>query len=186
MVVLLALMMDVARLGVADLYAERPAGALDERPLVAGSFLDSALAHTETAHQWDPYNPAHLENLARLHAAQAESLRAGAPQQALLQQALMEAREALVLRPAWPYTWATLLRIKKDRREADAEFLAALHQAARLGPWEGEVQLQLADAGLFFWAQLPQESQNLVLQDVVRGRRTEPQQMMAIVLQARP
>jgi hypothetical protein len=38
--------------------------------------------------------------------------------------------------------------------EADAEFEAALRNAALLGPWEPDVQLTVAEAGFTQWARL--------------------------------
>jgi len=63
-------------------------------------------------------------------------------------------RAAVRLRPGASHSWAKIALLAGRLPEADAEFGAALRNAARLGPWEPDVQLVVAEAGFTQWARL--------------------------------
>lgn len=67
--------------------------------------------------------------------------------------------EAAHLRPSSPYTWANLAWAHYSTGlaagQANQKFFAALGNAARLGPWEREIQLLVVDLGLAMWEELP-------------------------------
>jgi Tfp pilus assembly protein PilF len=93
----------------------------------------------------DPHNPAHSETLARWYeryTLRLSSTSSLAP--AYLEQAAAHLRRTLVARPGSPYTWANLALVKLRLEQFDAEFQTAVENAWRLGPWEPEVQLTLA------------------------------------------
>ena len=56
-------------------------------------------------------------------------------------------RKAIILRPAWPYSWITLAEAKARHSEIDQEFNQALIQAGTLGSWEREVMVKLERLG---------------------------------------
>ncbi len=55
-------------------------------------------------------------------------------------------QKAVVLRPAWPYSWSDYARARSQYSLIDSEFEAALLRASQLGPWEPRV---LENSALF-------------------------------------
>ncbi len=123
--------------GTADLAAFGARHGLDRAGLPTVEASERARRGLERAIELDPRNPDHHEYLARwLEYAGAYRL------------ALEHLRSSIERRPAWPYAWAELARVKLRLREFDAEFDHAIQQAARLGPWEADVQLTIARIAL--------------------------------------
>lgn len=56
--------------------------------------------------------------------------------------------EATQLRPLWPVTWASLVKVKWRLQEFDDEMLYYLERANTLGPKKSEVNIIIADLGL--------------------------------------
>ncbi|WP_163369402.1 hypothetical protein [Endozoicomonas acroporae] len=54
--------------------------------------------------------------------------------------------KAIVLRPAWPYSWSDYARARSQYSLIDRSFTAALLRASKLGPWEPRV---LENSALF-------------------------------------
>ena len=93
----------------------------------------------------DSGNPVHMEALARWYERYTLRLpRTSAIAPAYLEQSAAHLRNALAARPGSPYTWANLALVKLRLGQFDAEFQSAVENAWRLGPWEPEVQLTLA------------------------------------------
>jgi len=78
-------------------------------------------------------------------------------------------RQALALRPAWPYAWADIARLKLSQQHLDAEFAFAMRRALELGPWQAVLQASIASAGLTVWDQLPAYLQTDIDHAVQRG-----------------
>lgn len=82
-------------------------------------------------------------------------------------QALSAYREASRLRPFRPDGWARLAHAKLYLLELDAEFEHAYASAARLGPFSGGVQQEVAQIGLQSWYQLSASQQEIALTSAV-------------------
>lgn len=122
-----------AQRGAADLMAFGARHAVDQVGFASAQASQHAHDRLELAIALDRENPTHYEYLARwheMHASHRDALRA--------------LRRAASLRPAWPYVWADIARVKLRLGEIDAEFNDAVENAARMGPWEREVQLGIA------------------------------------------
>jgi hypothetical protein len=68
--------------------------------------------------------------------------------------------------------------------EADAEFEAALRNAATLGPWEPEVQLAIVEAGFTQWAQLTPPARAAVRDTAARALRWQDKALFALARRA--
>lgn len=78
-------------------------------------------------------------------------------------QALAAYREATRLRPLQPDGWARLAHAKLYLLELDDEFERAYAEAARLSPFIGRVQQELAQIGFQAWYQLSARQQEVAL-----------------------
>lgn len=156
--VLAALAVVAVRHGTADLLAVQGRTAIrtaDPGPAALDpQAWAPAQSRFERALQLDPGEPALAEDLGRLHELRSRGA-PGADAGAELGIALGYFRASLARRPTSPYTWANLAMVKSGLGQLDAEFRNAVDRAARLGPWEPEVQLALADIGLRHWDRLP-------------------------------
>lgn len=181
---LLFVIFSAARSGAADLlsgYARNEMGAWPSAaiPPDAVDHVSSALA---VARFIAPGNPDHYEDLARLALVRSAMPEVnGAEKQARLKEGLVQIRKAIALRPVSSYSWATLLLLKRELAEYDAEFRHGLERAVTLGPWEPAVQPIVADAGLSAWSALPAAEQEMVRENFVRGMKRQAGAMIAIV-----
>ncbi len=167
------------RIGVADVIGYKARYALSgweqAGRLPTQEALQAALAQASSALLWEPGNPQHMDLKAHLltyqgllsvNDPQAGSLvEITAPAVALYQQSLRR-------RPQWPYTWARLALLKTYRGEFDAEYRAAIIQATHLGPWEPDVHIHIAEAGLSGWFTLDRPTRDAVVANVHRGLHT--------------
>ena len=64
-----------------------------------------------------------------------------------ISKAYLAHKETIKLRPHWPYSWANLALIKSDLQQFDVEYLYAVNQAERYGPWEIASNKALVQAG---------------------------------------
>jgi len=95
-------------------------------------------------------------------------------------QALEYHRQAVRLRPSASYSWASIALLKAILPEPDAEFQAALRNAALLGPWEPEVQIAVAEAGLSRWDQLSPPTRTAVRGTLARAVQWQDAKLFAI------
>lgn len=169
-----------AEMGLADIYSLRPSGPMDERPAanVAKLDLDNASRSIDTALNLDRFNPGYWEDKARIDCNEASRRN----NEVLLDDALLEVRRSIRLRPVSPYSWGTLMQIKIALGEIDGEFSRALENAAKLGPWEMETQRAIAEAGLDAWSTLPPSGRMIVLENIRRGMRRQSSAMIQIAL----
>ena len=116
--------------GAADLAAFGPRYALDRGGVANNEAMQRRL---EQAIRLDGGNPAHREYLARLYESRGAH-----------RQALENSRASTILRPGSPNAWADIARLKLPLGELDNELDNAIKNAARLGPWEPDVQLAIA------------------------------------------
>lgn len=144
-----------------------------------------ARARLSEARALDPGHPAYAEETGRLHLVRALQL---PPAETLAKdyarQALEYHREAVRLRPGASHSWANIALLKARLPEADAEFEAALRNAAQLGPWEPDVQLAVAEAGLTQWARLTPTARAAVRDTVARALRWQDAEIHALARRA--
>lgn len=183
---LLFVIYSAARIGVADLlsgFARNKMNAWSSsavRPDAAA--LESIARALNVARKIAPDNPDYLEYLVLLTSVRADMPGINdAEKNAQLAQGLLLIRQAIALRPASSYSWATLLLLKRAHGEYDAEFRHALERAVTLGPWEPYVQRVVADAGMSAWAALPRAEQEMVRENIVRGMKWQSAAMLPIL-----
>jgi tetratricopeptide (TPR) repeat protein len=97
-----------------------------------------------------------------------------------LEHALGYYRQALALRPAWPYAWSDVALLKIQQQRLDAEFALAMERALTLGPWQAVVQASIAGGGLTVWGQLPAQLQTEIEHSVARGLSNHSPLMLAV------
>lgn len=170
--------------GLADLDAFSPRQALlrAERTFPAPAdpawasgreLLGSAIAR-------DPANPNHYEQLAAWYERAALRLPARDPlARAYLEQSLEHLRTAALLRPGSPYTWSNIALVALRLGATQGEMARAVTHAARLGPWEPEVQLALAEILFAAGEQLPAEARGAAGAVVANALRRHDAQLFA-------
>jgi hypothetical protein len=183
---LIFFIISAARSGVADLLSKQASDEISSWSLTevqSDSVIINEISHLiQLASLISPGNPDYYENQVRLSLARADMKGVTASvRNDLLTQSEAQIRNAISLRPVSSYSWATLLILKRERAEYDAEFLQALDLAVTLGPWEPSVQAIVADVGLNAWAALPKSGQEMIRQNFVRGMKRQSEKMIAIV-----
>jgi len=129
----------------------------------------------------DPAHPAYAEEIGNLYGTRALRLAPGDSLAAdYARQALPYHRDAARLRPSASYSWANIALMKARLPEADAEFETALRNAVRLGPWEPEVQLAVADAGLSLWDRLSPAARGTVRDNLARTLKWQDAKAFAL------
>lgn len=145
------------------------------RPPLPPDLWRDAQSRLERALELSPADPGIAEDLGRLHEARPRALQGGGA--ADLQRSLDYLRRSLRTRPTSPYTWANLAFVKSRIGALDAEFYQALENAARLGPWEPEVQLLLADIGFRYWHDMPKKARDTVHAALQRGLKRQDEKL---------
>lgn len=90
-------------------------------------------------------------------------------------------REALSVRPLWPYSWANLLGVKDALGEIDDEFKLALERSIQTGPWEHRVRNQVLTSGLRHWDKLAVRERDMVQNKIMDGLQAQPGKVFEIV-----
>ena len=120
-----------------------------------------------------PGSPAVYESLGVLHARRSSS-----------REFLIYARDyfarSLEMRPTSPYTWANYAESKYLLGETGPAFEQALVNAARLGPWEPEVQRLIVDLGLAVYGEVKPETRAAIASVVASGMRRNPLEILQI------
>lgn len=88
--------------------------------------------------------------------------------------------KSLAVRPTSPYTWANLAEAMYRMGDTGTQFSAAIGQAARMGPYEPEVQRAVANYGLATWDELSPEVQARVDRMIATGMRRNSLEMLRI------
>lgn len=144
--------------------------------------FDETKIHINAALKRFPNNPDYLDFAGRLKILQVGQVGVmGAERRELLESAAGDFRQALTVRPLWPYSWVNLLSVKDKLGQVDGEFNMALTRCAELGPWEPRVQLQVVDSGLRYWSRLGGAERQLVQQKVLDALKVQPRNVFAIV-----
>jgi hypothetical protein len=145
-----------------------------KQPPAAGEFAE-VRASLREAQRFEPSNPLFVEQRARIDEMQALAMqglvlpRGDSPARTALFDSLAGWREAARMRPGSPYAWASIALLKLRLGQMDGEFYAALERAAQFGPWEPQVQIAIADAGLAAWRRLAPAAKDLVIADLERA-----------------
>lgn len=176
---LLYAILSAVRIGAAD-YFSTQAGVVSKESSSAA--LAIATRDLEWARRLTQDDPARLEESARLAIRQANQTDINqSDRQELLHVALVHARSAVALRPAYAYGWAIVLKLKHALREYDAEFRQALRAVMVLGPWEPGLQVLAVDAGMAAWTSLSVDEQNRVMSSYLRGMHRQGEAMVGIL-----
>ena len=139
--------------------------------------LRAATAALELARRLDEINPRYAELLGQIDATVAIS---GDVVKGFDARSLDYFAEAVVRRPSSPYAWANLAWAKYQVGQIDHVLMTALAQAARLGPWEKEVQFVVVDIGLALWAEIPVTLQTAVKNTTRNAKRYWPNEVATI------
>lgn len=92
-----------------------------------------------------------------------------------LQPPLMRIQQALQVRPSSPWLWSYIALYKAKLGQVDKLMQQGLHQSTLLGPHSPNVQLLVAETGLWAWPELQPEIQAVLLEQIERGLpRTGP------------
>ncbi len=166
-----------ARWGMANAIA---ADALAAKVEWQDSFLQSGVlptvnernavyAELSAARGMDPRNPELMEQsgallLTPVAAVEAELSAGSSAAQSVQQQAIDAFSAAVVARPVSAYAWVNLALSKYQAGQVDKVLYQSLENAARLGPWEPEVQLAVTDLGFALWDEMPPTLQPTVIQ----------------------
>jgi hypothetical protein len=127
--------------------------------------LQDALSH-------DPSNASAYELLGVLELSQSES-------EGHIIRSLDNFVHSAELRPTSPYTWANILEAMYLQGHTAGSFPHVLSTAARLGPFEPEVQRVVVDYGLALWDEAP-SIRKTVTHMVANGMRRSPKEMLQI------
>ena len=182
---LLVLSLVAAAAGMADIYRREAVNLIGEWDVYEDEEGPPAWAWEQVqrylwlASHLAPFDAQIPANMVQLHKRRVEG--ASAPESSLdLERALGYYRQALALRPAWPYTWVDIAQLKITRQRIDAEFALAMQRALTLGPWQKAVQASIASGGLTVWDQLPATLQTELEDTIARGLSSNSRPMMAV------
>ncbi len=124
---------------------------------------------------FNPNNAEYREYLGRIHYLRAiNNFQDASLFRKNIHQAYLAHKKAIKLRPQWPYSWANLALMKSHLQQFDVEYLYAVNQAVRFGPWEISSNDALAQAGFNGWAQLSEKSQNITVDALERVYQQSP------------
>jgi len=130
------------------------------------------------ARRLEPDNPLFVEETGRMFEKRVAAADPAQPVvRSYLARALDEFRLAARMRPASPFVWTNIALVKFRLGAFDAEFGAAVDNAARLGPWEPGVQRTLADLGFAGWTDLPGPARATVARAIERALITQPKEI---------
>jgi len=165
MVLLAALAVHAARLGIADAY-ERTARLEIERWGNRPANPQNVARATDWVTQslrYAPRNPSALEALGGLQLRQMHAATDPQLAVALARGAYVNFRLALVERPTAALNWARLALTKLYLAEQDEELLSALRRSVALGPRDPGVPELVLHLGMALWPQMDSELRREVI-----------------------
>ncbi|MCJ8341133.1 MAG: hypothetical protein MJK10_21940 [Pseudomonadales bacterium] len=149
--------------------------SVDANEPVSGAELDKAEDKILRSISFNPDNAEYQEYLGRIHYLRAiGNFHDGSLFQENIQKAYLAHKQAIKLRPKWPYSWANLALIKSHQQQLDVEYLYAVNQAVRFGPWEISSNEALVQAGFNGWLKLSKNSQQITIDALVRIYQQTP------------
>jgi len=152
--------------GAADLYAFGARHALDRGGVVGPQ------PGLEKAVRLDGGNAEPHEYMARLHESKGE-----------YREALERYRIAAKARPGSPGAWGNIARLKLRLAELDAELDNAIRSASRLGPWEPDLQLVIADVAMQGEPRLTPEARRAAFAMMSRALKRQEREVVQLAVQ---
>ncbi len=164
------------------LAARSAMAAMDESGRFTQADIDHAGGRVDRALRRFPRHPDYLDLAGRLQVLQASQPGVlGKARREYLESALAYYRQALSVRPLWPYSWANLLEVKDRLGVVDDEFVLALQRSIETGPWTPRVQLQVVNSGLRYWDALAAREQRMVREKAVDALSIQPREVLELV-----
>jgi hypothetical protein len=161
MLLLLVLMVVLFRIAAANIYASKVYESLSLNRFD----LHAISLDIESALSLNPSQPDY--QLVRTHLLPRTD-------DADLKSLLVQYREQVKMRPAWPYAWQNLVMAKADLGEFDQEFDTALMQSMHTAPWSRDIHLVLTRVVLSSWGELSEVARKTALLLMERGLLTQP------------
>jgi len=156
MVLLAALAVQAARLGLADAYERAARFEIErwgDRPVNQQSLARAAAWVTQSL-RFAPHHPSALEDLAGLQLRQMHAATDAQLAVALARGAYSNFRLALVERPTAALNWARLALTKLYLAEQDEELFSALRRSLELGPRDPGVPELVLHLGMALWPKI--------------------------------
>ena len=88
--------------------------------------------------------------------------------------ALQAYRNAVAVRPDWPYTWNRIAWVKWQLLEIDSEFDLALKTSLAKGPWRWRSNQSLVELGFMAWYKLTTDQKALIATALDNLRQVKP------------
>ncbi|MFT5768405.1 MAG: hypothetical protein ACI9H8_000362 [Lysobacterales bacterium] len=143
--------------------------------------LERGLRHLDHAQQLGGDNPDIFDKRGQFYYWQAMNLAdAGEERGVLLEQAAEQYREALKMRPLWPYFWANLAVAKAEWGIFDPEFRKAIKRTVETGPWEPRVQMMLIRVDFIEQQRLDRRSRERINEMLERAMQIQPRNVLAL------
>jgi hypothetical protein len=152
-----------------DVVAARPSATMDEA-------LDRFHEQVNAAYEIAPADPAARELLGVLDVRRAVVHGS----QEYLAEADVHFVSALAARPTSAYTWVNYATARYAVGDTGPQFETALRRASILGPYEPEVQRDVALYGLAVWSEVALETRKAIDSMIANGVRRDPAQMLQI------
>ncbi len=146
--------------------------------IVKESEANQAIKSVNLAISFRPENPEAM--IRKIKLLQYLQFDAGKDDFAMRTEELDLYRKAILLRPAWPYSWAEFAMVKARIPELDGEFESALERAMTLGPWEYDVQIMVARLGFHFRGWLSPEIENKLEHNLKRLSQRYPGRALSL------
>lgn len=127
--------------------------------------------HAEHAVMLAPLSSEYHEILARVYASRYLNAPDGdAMAQPYLEKAAASYRDAIRLRPTWPYNYTGLAYTLRRMGRIDAEYEQSMRDALHYGPWEPGIMSAVVRVNLDLLPRLPASTRQLVLDTLMRGQ----------------
>lgn len=177
--------MEGSAVGMSGEASQELAGEVAEPPAFVPDPGEWELARSamERAVALAPGNPEWHANLGRLLQFRFEDDTLPLEESvAYAERALVSFRQAARLRPTWSYHWWDIARTEYVLQRAHTEdFIQALDNSVRFGPWLEDVQLFAADLALEQWRHLGPDSRTIALANLDRALQRNPEITPGIV-----
>jgi len=145
------------------------------------ALLAQGMTQLDRAQELGGDNPDLFDKRGQFYYWQALNLaNVGRQRGALLEQASEQYREALKMRPLWPYFWANLVVAKAEWGIFDQEFRKAVRRTVETGPWEPRVQLMLIRVDFIEQQRLDRRSRERIDEMLKRAVQIQPREVLRL------
>ena len=186
-IVLTALAVFSLRWGLASLDLWRATEIMhqlisSEAPMRSKSvLLEQGMQRLDHAQKFGGDHPDLFDKRGQFYHWQAMNLAVvGRDRSELLSLASEQYREALKMRPLWPYFWANLVVAKAEWGIFDQEFRQAVRRTVETGPWEPRVQLQLIRVDFIEQQHLDRRSRERIDEMLQRAMQIQPTKVLEL------